>query len=491
MATLSSLGIGSGLDTAAMLDALKYSEQQRLVPYTNMKASYEAKISAWGMISSSLDTLNKSVKPLQGDAFNTLSVSSNKSFSAKATPNASADTHNVKVEQLATSHKLKSEPVANATDAQGSKTENNSRTMVITQKNGSEMKVELKDDETSLDQIAKAINKQDGDVRASVQRADDGYQLVLSSKDTGTDGEMSVRVEGDDKLNGFLHVENGGRHVDEKGKPVAGDKGANDKMISVADAQDAKLRVDGSDYTRSSNNINDILPDITLELKAVSEDTETLTLTKDISEYKTSIKSFVDSYNALMTQTNSASKFVPNDSAGLGNNEVQRPNPENGALMGDSMLRSMVNEIRYAVNGVYGDSGAEYSSLADIGIKIDPKTGIMTLDETKLDASIAANPDDVANIFKGEQGLAKKLNGIIVNYAGDSESKIDGSIKGTTDSLNEQVDLVKIQIEKTQKLIDAQVDRYRVQFQNLDKTMASLNSTANQMGALLSSLNSQ
>lgn len=487
MAAITSLGIGSGLDTATMLEQLKYSEQKRLLPYTNMQNSYEAKISAWGQISGSLDALNKSLKPLTGDAFNAVNVSSNKAFTATAKSGALADSHNVTVSQLATAHKVKTGPVPDPNTRQGAEsTPGNSRTMVITQEDGSEMRVELKDDETSLNQIAKAINKEDGDVQASVQRTDEGHQLVLTSKTTGTDGKMSVRVEGDPELDAFLHLEDGQENQ-------AGG------MTTVAAAQDAKLTVDGSNYTRSSNSIDDILTGVTFELKEVSETDaagnlkpETLSLTPDMSQYKTSIQSFVDDYNALINQTSAASKFVPSDASGLGNDDIQRPNSENGALMGDSQLRGLVNETRTAVNGVYGEPGAEYSALADIGITMDPATGLMTLDESKLDAAIANNPDDVANIFmdkNGKEGLASTLTGIITKYNGDSENKVDGSIKATTDGLNQQVEQVKLQIEKTQKLIDAQVERYRIQFQNLDKTMASLNSTSNQVGALISTLN--
>ncbi len=489
MASITSLGIGSGLDTANMLEQLKYNEQKRLLPYTNMQNSYESKISAWGQISSSLDALNKSIKPLQGDAFHAVNVSSNKAFTATATSGAIADSHSVTVSQLATSHKVKTQPLASNqnADTQLGEPNNGSRTVVIEQKNGSEMRVELKDDETSLNQIAKAINKEDGDVHASVQNTDQGPQLVLTSKTTGTDGEMSVRVEGDEKLDDVLRF---------------GDPDKDDAMISVAAAQDAKLEVDGSSYTRSSNTIDDILTGVTLELKEVSEKdpssttgglkAETLSLTPDMTQYKTSIQNFVTEYNALINQTTASSKYVPSDSSGLTNNDVQKPSSENGALMGDSMLRGLVNETRTAVNGVYGENGAEYRSLADIGITIDPKTGLMTLSEDKLDAAIANDPDAVANIFmdkNGNEGLASTLGGIITKYNGDPDKKIDGSIKAATDSLNKQVEQVKEQIERTQKLIDAQVERYRIQFQTLDTTMASLNSTSNQLGALISTLN--
>ncbi|MCU6237625.1 flagellar filament capping protein FliD [Morganella morganii] len=488
MASITSLGIGSGLDTANMLEQLKYNEQKRLLPYTNMQNSYESKISAWGQISSSLDALNKSIKPLQGDAFHAVNVSSNKAFTATATSGAIADSHSVTVSQLATSHKAKTEPLQPGQTADTLLGDQNSgtRTVVIEQENGSEMRVELKNDETSLNQIAKAINKEDGDVHASVQNTDNGPQLVLTSKTTGTDGKMSVRVEGDAQLDGILHLEDG--------KPG---------MITVADAKDAKLTVDGSDYTRSSNTIDDILTGVTLELKEVSEKdpsdstgntlkAETLSLTPDMTQYKTSIQNFVTEYNALINQTTASSKYVPSDSSGLTNNDVQKPSSENGALMGDSMLRGLVNETRTAVNGVYGENGAEYRSLADIGISIDPKTGLMTLSEDKLDAAIANDPDAVANIFmdkNGNEGLASTLGGIITKYNGDPDQKIEGSIKAATDSLNKQVEQVKEQIERTQKLIDAQVERYRIQFQTLDTTMASLNSTSNQLGALIATLN--
>lgn len=480
---ISSLGVGSGIDTASMLEQLKASEQTRLLPYTNQQKSCTAKISAWGKISSALSTLQKSVTALSGDAFNTLTVSSNKAFTATATSDALADSHDITVLQLATAHKLKTQPQDDADAALGDQN-GGTRTLTITQKDGSEMKIELDDDETSLNQIAKKINKEDGDVSASVQRTDDGYQLVLSSKTTGSDGEMTVSVEGDDALGDVLNTSQGGQN--------------GDAMISVSDAQDAKLRVDGSDYTRSSNNISDILDGITLNLKAPSEldedgkpISEQLTLTADSSAIKSGVQDFVTQYNALIDLTTAAGKYVKNDTSGLADDEVATQNSQNGALMGDSTLRSLVGDIRSAVNGVYGDAGADYGSLADIGIKIDAATGKMTLDEDKLDEAIADDPDQIANMFVGKgdsDGLATTLGTIITDYVGDDKNDQDGYIKTATDSLDKQKDQIQTQIDRTQKLIDAQVERYRVQFQNLDSTMSKLNGMSSSLNSLLTSM---
>ncbi|HEY3590913.1 MAG TPA: flagellar filament capping protein FliD [Buttiauxella sp.] len=476
MASISSMGIGSGLDTETMLAQIKAGEQTRLSPYTALQSSYKAKVSAWGQISSGLSTLQGAVKKLTGDAFNTLTVSSNTAFTATASSSARADTHSITVLSLATSHKLRTDTIDDQNEQLGSGG-GGERTVTITQKDGSEMKVTLKDDETSLSQVAKAINNQKGDVSATVQRTDEGYQLVLSSKTTGTDGEMTVSVEGDDTLDAVLNSDN---------------------LNEVSKAGDARLVVDGSSYTRSSNNITDILDGITLTLKAPSEKdddgiekSEQLTLTQNTSEIKSTLQDFVKQYNALMTATTNLSKYVPYDSSKLKDDDIATQNASNGALMGDSTLRGMVGEIRSTVNGVYGDAGADFASLADLGIKIDAGTGQMTLDESKLDKAIADSPDQIATMFTGRgdsPGLADTLSGIITQYVGDSEKKTDGIIKTSTEGLTAQADQMQVQIDKTQRLIDANVERYRVQFQNLDTTMSKLDSMSSQLNAILATL---
>lgn len=264
-------------------------------------------------------------------------------------------------------------------------------------------------------------------------------------------------------------------------------------MKVVSAALDAKLTVDGSNYTRSSNTISDILDGVTFTLKTVSEagESEQLTLNKDNSAISSSVKEFVTQYNSLMGLTSSSSKYVPYDASSLSNSDLATTNSENGALMGDATLRGMVSELRSAVNGVYGDADSPYRSLADIGIKIDASTGQMTLDEDKLNQAIADDPDALAFMFMGTEenpGLAATLDNIITKYVGDSDNKVDGIIKNSTESLNSQVDILQTQIDKTQRLIDASVERHRIQFQQLDSTMAQLNSMSAQLSALLMSI---
>ncbi|QLA68096.1 flagellar filament capping protein FliD [Enterobacter pasteurii] len=492
MATISSLGIGSSLQTANMLEQLQSSEQTRLTPYTTQQTSYNTQISTWGKISSALSALQKSTKSLSTDGFNTFKAGTTKAFTVTTNASAFADSHEVTITQLAKAHKLKTEAQEDANKALGNS--NETRQLIIKQNDGTTMNIELDKDETSLSQIAKKINQQNGNVIASVHPTDDGYQLELSSKTTGTDGEMSVSVSGDSSLDNILHTDAGGRRVDEGGNVIAAD----DKMISVTEAQDAKLTVDGSNYTRSGNSITDVLDGVTLNLTSVSETDdlgnyvpEQLTLTQDTTAIKSQIQDFVKQYNSLLSTTSAASKYVAADTSDTSSDEVTTQSSESGSLVGDSTLRGLVSEIRSTMNSVYGASGADYGSLADIGISMDTTTGQMTLDEGKLDDAIADDPNQISMIFngyKGSDGIAAKMKSISDMYIGDDKSDKDGFIDTATDSLNNQLDVVKTQIERTQELIDAQVERYRVQFQNLDTTMSQLNSTSSQVSALMSSL---
>lgn len=481
ISTTASAGVG-GWDYATLLNGMAQNEQLRLNPYTNLQSSYKNKISAWGNISSLMEKLQDSIKKLDGEAFNTLNVSTNTAFTATATSKASADTHAISVQQLAVAHKLRTDPLASA-DTQNGSDNSGTRTITIRQGDGSEINVKLNQDQTSLNQIAKAINSQNsaqsGNITASVQRDGNGtYQLMLSSRKTGTGGEMTVSVDNDEKLAGMLDTSNGGKAADGSGN-------SSDKMTVVSVAQDAKLTVDGIEYTRTSNNVNDIINGVTLNLNATSKnnDTEQLTLTIDPTAIKTNLQDFVKQYNALLAETASSSKFVAQNTGSDSGTD------KSGVLMGDSTLRALVNEFRTAVNNSYG--GKESGSLSNLGITIDSQSGQMTLNESKLDEAIANDPDSVGNIFMsngGTTGLASILNTITTKYLGDSSTKTDGLIKSTTKELDTQLKTVGDQITKTQAMIDNRIELLRVQYANTDALFNQMSNLSNTLNSMFGSM---
>ncbi|WP_312758651.1 flagellar filament capping protein FliD [Pantoea brenneri] len=492
ISSIASAGVG-GWDYTDLLNSMADSEQLRLNPYTNLQNSCKKKISAWGSIKNLTTNLQTSIDVLNHSAFDTMKVTSNTAFTATAASGALADTHTVKVDQLAIAHKLKSTVFDSAITQLGGTTSGGTRTITITQGNGDTdgdgdiddddikpLQVELKDGETALNDIANLINKENtakgGNVSASVQRdGNGGYQLMLSSKVTGTIGEMSISVEGDDSLGAILNTSNGGTGAD--------------KMSAVSAAKDAKFSVDGIDYTRFKNSISDVIDGVTLNLNAVSaadSEPEQLTLTVDTSAIKAGLQDFVKQYNALLTEATADSKYVAPSKDG----DSEKTTEQSGALRGESWLRNLVSDIRNAVNGSY--KGNIYTSLSQLGITTDSKTGLMTLDETKVDKAIADNPEDVQKMIQGvggNGGLNNRLGEIFTQYlVGNPEKNIKGVFEAATDLLNSQIDNATDQITRTQALIDSKVELLRKQYANADSLFNQMNNMSTTLAGMFSKL---
>ena len=67
-ATLSSPGIGSGLDVTGMVNSLMAAEQAPLKALTAKQSSYTAKLSAYGALKSALASFQSTVKNLSDPA---------------------------------------------------------------------------------------------------------------------------------------------------------------------------------------------------------------------------------------------------------------------------------------------------------------------------------------------------------------------------------------------------------------------------------------
>lgn len=492
MAGFSMPGLGSGgaLDITMMLAEIKKAEQTKLIPYNTKKTSYSGQISSWGKISSSLSALKDNLGKIDKEGFKGVNVGSNKAFKATAGAGAMPDSYSIYVEQLAKAHKIGTGEQTSKTEQLGDQSAE-TRKLKISVGDGKEMEVELSKDETSLEQIAKKINGQKGDVTASVRAGENGgYSLVLTSKKTGEDGVMSVQVEGDDKLGEVMNY-------DPNLPPLPGPGAPGNGMNTVTDAQNAIVVVDGTRIERSSNTITDAVEGITLELQQVSEKDkdsgdfiyETLSLTSDSSKFKGNIEEFVKLYNAFIDASSSASQWKePGDDG--------QPNVANGALMGNSTLRRLTNDMRADTVGTYGELSDVFSSLADLGIKVeveDAATGKLTIDSKKLEAAINEHPEEIEALFLGKgdtPGISDKMQSIITTYIGDSDGipKTKGVIEQTTKGLEEQTKQVSERIKQLEKMIDVTLERNRKDFERLDLAMGKMNNTSSMLTSLLSGM---
>ncbi|WP_343553685.1 flagellar filament capping protein FliD [Pantoea sp.] len=498
MATpISGLG-GSGLDIPALLEQMKGAESKKLNPYLLKQSNFNGQVSSWGKISSSLDSLKTNLGKLQDEGFNGVSVGDNKSFKATAGNGAIPNSYSVIVEQLAKSHKIGTPAQASNSDQLGDNAA--TRTLSITIGDGKTMDVELKDDETSLTQIAKKINAKNGDVSASVMPAENGeFQLVVTSKKTGTDGEIKMEVTGDSKLADVLDY-------DPKNANIPGDPSFNDKRAAqINAAQNAILTIDGAKVERSSNTITDAIEGITFELREISEKddngdlkAETLAVTADTSKVKSLIEDFVKMYNNFLSAAGTASAYKEPVKGSSG--DLAQPNPGNGALFGDGTLRRLTSLVKSTTMGSFGEAGDVFQTLGSLGITVkfdgntgDDRTGTLgslSIDNKKLDAALKNNPKEVEALFLGKEGkpgIKDGLEDVFKSYLGDSEKtpKTEGAIATAIKGLKEQETRVAKQITRMEQRIEDSLKRSEKEFLRLDKAMTEMNSMSQQLQAAL------
>lgn len=287
-------------------------------------------------------------------------------------------------------------------------------------------------------------------------KADDNtYYLALTSKDTGTQSEMTVSVTGDDTLNDFLNY-------------TPSSTGGSGAMTQKVAAEDAKLTVNGVAIVRQSNTITDAPQGVTLTLKALTKTDapEQLSITRDSTSTKAAIQSFVDAYNSLQTTFASLTKYT---SVEQGTDQ----STSNGALVGDGTLRSIQTQLKSQLASA---QSGDVKTLASMGITQD-LNGKLVIDSTKLDAALKDKPNGVTSFFVGDgetTGFATQMDNLL-NAALDTSK---GTLKSATDGINKSLKNLDTQVTATTASITATIERYKAQFTQLDKLMTSLNSTA-------------
>lgn len=433
MAGISSAGIGSGLNVSELVSKLVAAER---APSENRLASAESstksQISALGTIKAALAGLEGALKKLD-DAGSLpgrkTSVPAEAGFTASAGSAAALGNYSITVEQLASAHKLQSAAVAAGTQV-------GHGTLSFQIGGGASFDVTIEPGKGTLADIRTAINAQAAGkgVTATLVTGDAGQVLVLSADKTGSAGALSISASGGD----------GGLSV------LASSGGS----LSVATpAQDARVIVDGITRTASSNTLDDLIDGVSLTLtKAKPGEAFNVEVDSDASTLKASMLGFVSAYNtaigALRTQ-----------SAAGGEGK------QAGALSGDAMPRAITSALRNAIGGSYADFHA-------LGLKT-AVDGSLSLDGSKFDTAVTANPGAAKSLLGDEAGFGKNVRELLRNYVGDQGALTDRS-KSLTErmtSLSEQRGDLDTRMERIEAA-------YLRQFTALDTLMSQMQNTS-------------
>lgn len=456
MASISTLGVGSGLDLSSILDSMQTAEKAALTPISNQQSSYTAKLSAYATLKSALTTFQTANTTLNNaDLFTaTTATSSSSAFSATTSGSTVAGKYTISVSQLAQAQTLTSAVQSSNTTVLGDSSVS-SRTLSIALAGGTSKDITLTSDQTSLSGMRDAINGANAGVTASIIKVADGsYRLSVTSDKTGSDNAVSsIKVTGDSTLQGIVGYDA---------------SASSNAMTESVTAQNAKLTVNNVAIENSSNTISDALEGITLNLSDTTSGNQTLTVATDTSKASNAITSWVSAYNTLQDSFSSLTKYTAVD---VGSDSQSS---SNGALLGDSTLRTIQSQLKSLLTNA--SSSSTFKTLAQIGVTTDPTTGQLDLDSSKLNTSLSSNMAGVKEMIIGDgktTGIATKISSNLTGWlssTGIIQSATDGVSK-TLNNLTEQYNSVNDRINNT-------ITRLKAQFTQLDVVMNSLNQTS-------------
>ncbi len=436
------LGAGAGFDTKKIVEALVNAEKAPAEARINSKiAESEAKISGLGKAVSILNVVKDAAERLN-DAkdFNTFTVSNSQesAFSASSTSSARAGSNNVTVGQIAQEQRSVSNAFASETNAFNS----DPITVSISVGSSNPVTTDITVSDASLQGTVSAINAANLGVTAEIidtGATSDRYRIQLIGE-TGAENVFSL-TSSDSSLS----------------------------FSNVQTATDAQLNVNGIDFTRSSNVIDDVITGVTLSLNTVTNGAANLSVNQDDAQARANIVDFVTIYNEAQRQLKE-----------LGNSSI------GGELAGDSIFRSLTSSLRSLVLGTSSSASGNVSNLSDMGISVS-RTGELNVDDAKLDDALANDYADVVMMFSANTDDQSASSTEAAGLAGDISKLITDATDSNSYLTTQQEALADLNSDRQEELSDLAdrmeriEERYNRQFLVMQQIIDQMNSTRESM----------
>lgn len=425
-------GLGSGLDTASIISQLVALERIPIRQIEGQKSDSQAKLSLIG-------TFKGLVRSLQTEAKNLSKLSSFASFdvtpgvdgvaSFGATGSAAAGSHTLDVVRLAAVDRWAFDGVVDPTEQLAT----GAGESISFDVGGESYEIEISDTESSLEEIAAAINSSEANdavvatIVNSGTSANPSHQLVLTSKKSGDENRITNLDSGV-----------GGLSIDATA-PTFGPDGEvltkSDSNITVG--SDAIAIIDGLRVVRESNEFNDVVAGVDINLQSTTDTPISFSVEANNLTIRDGIQDFLDAYNEVIDFANSQNEYSEESGPG-------------GKLFGDSLLRSVRNQISSALFSLdhrqdiditdLSDpdfENAGYATLSVVGIDVD-NDGRLSIDSSKFDDKLADNLEALADLFVDSDGFDNA--GAPVNTAGYyTDTTADSGIAAILDRVIERM----------------------------------------------------
>ena len=393
--------------------------------------------------------------------------------------------------------------------------------------------------DTSLNDIIKAINASDANVKVSYSETSDTF--TLTSTDPGASGKFSIVGGAVDKDGNDIEDTDGSKfNLGQAifGKNVGTMDGNDD--YTVTKGQDAIIYVDydgegGSEpveITRSSNTFD--IDGLTVTVKGtfgMNEDnsgvdptSEAVTFGAEVDADKIleAVKQMITDFNEIISISNTELSEKRNrDYAPLTDEQKEEMTEDQikaweekakaGMLFNDSDLKSFTSSIRF----IFSSDSETIKLFEDMGITTSSSYsdhGKLSFDETKFRAALASDPETISDLFTRTEettvgsdgtsvvtqkaGIMNQIKDVFDKYAGTS-----GAVKGVfvqiagatesplsmlDNSLLDQMNDIDDEIDRLQDKLETETERYYSQFTSLETFISQMNSQSSWLSSQFS-----
>jgi len=341
----------------------------------------------------------------------------------------------------------------------------------------------------SVDSLNSILAKINNDVDVGINAFYDSHtdKVAFTTKATGVSAQITIKGgdPGEPLPISFL--------TDTLGLAEGIEKGDN-----------AELFINNLKTERESNTFNLNGTNFTIHsAQALGESPIRIEIKQDVEKAFDNIMDFVNKYNEIIDSINGKYReprfrdFLPlteQQKEGMSEKEIERweEKAKSGILRGDSMLNSVLSNMRLAMMSTVQGLDGGINSLVQIGINTGAwnENGKLHVNETKLKEALRNNPDQVMALFTNNPadgdsdknmklGLARRLydeanGGIlrIVARAGWAASVYDQSF------LSNEIRRHEGRINAMEDRLKRVEDRYWKQFTAMEKSLSEMYSQA-------------
>ncbi|HJW82360.1 MAG TPA: flagellar filament capping protein FliD [Acidiferrobacterales bacterium] len=391
MASITSAGIGSGLDINGLINQIMTFESRPLASLDRKEAGYQARLSAYGSVKGAVSAFQSAMLSLSSPArFQGLRAASADStiYTASATSAAAPGSYAVEVKQLAQAQKLASKAFTNTTDTVGTGTLTIqfgtwSGGVFTANATKASQTVTIGSGNSSLAGIRDAINAAKVGVTAAILNDGTGNRLVLTSGESGAANGLKITVA---DTSDASNTDDAG--LSQLAHDPAGSLGNGKNLTETVAAQNALLKVDGIDnISKSSNTVTDVVQGVTLTLlKQSTANTSTaLTVSRDTASVKSAVEGFAKAYNDVNKTIRDLTAYDAKTRQGA-------------ILQGDSSVLSILSQVRSQLTTNLAGVSGTYTQLSQIGVAFQTD-GSLAVDGTKLQTALDSNFNEIAGLF--------------------------------------------------------------------------------------------